>query len=147
MPECFFAHLGGCEGRLVKAHLIPKQRIKAAYSSAASRARAVSLVPLEAPMQALIDRRSEDVIWDPRVWVPMCGGLTGIGGHHGAFDAKQIRLRRDELPEGLEEFAREYGLEWSLDRDYGLWTDPHCGYRPENCPYGDACADCGRVRS
>ena len=22
------------------------------------------------------------------------------------------------------------------------WTDPHCGYNPDNCPYGDACADC-----
>lgn len=22
------------------------------------------------------------------------------------------------------------------------WTDPHCGYNPSNCPYGDACADC-----
>jgi hypothetical protein len=21
-------------------------------------------------------------------------------------------------------------------------VDPHCGYTPANCPYGDACADC-----
>ena len=102
MPECFFHHLGGCEGRLVKAHLIPKQRIK--------RERWSKLLPVS---------RRQSIIWDPRVWVPMCGGLTGIGGHHGAFDAKQIRIRRDELPEGLEEFAREYGLAWSLERDYG----------------------------
>lgn len=20
--------------------------------------------------------------------------------------------------------------------------DPHCGYNPSNCPFGDACADC-----
>lgn len=20
--------------------------------------------------------------------------------------------------------------------------DPHCGYTPDNCPWGDACADC-----
>lgn len=24
-------------------------------------------------------------------------------------------------------------------------TDPHCGHTPANCPYGDACADCGAV--
>ena len=101
MPECFFAHLGGCEGRLVKAHLIPKQRIKR-----------------EVRVPSWDVGKYQDVIWDPRVWVPMCGGPTGIGGHHGAFDAKQIRLRRDELPEGLIEFAREYGLEWSIERDY-----------------------------
>jgi hypothetical protein len=26
-PSCWFEYLGGCDGRLVKAHLIPKQRI------------------------------------------------------------------------------------------------------------------------
>lgn len=25
-------------------------------------------------------------------------------------------------------------------------VDEHCGYTPDNCPYGDACADCGKVK-
>jgi hypothetical protein len=106
MPECFFAHLGGCEGRLVKAHLIPKQRIKR-----------------EAFYRFKEDwghKRLREHIWDPRCWAWMCGGPTGIGGHHGQFDAKQIRLNYVELPSGVKEFAEEYGLEWSLERDYAL---------------------------
>lgn len=100
IPTCFFAHRGDCDGRLVKAHLIPKQRIKREKQS---------LLPKD-DLQWLI--------WDERVWTYMCGGPTGLGGHHGAFDAKQIRIRRSHLPEGVEEFAAEYGLEWSLERDY-----------------------------
>lgn len=112
MPECFFARLGGCEGRLVKAHLIPKQRIKRELRSARILAH-VSRLSLE--------REVDQAVWDPRVWTWMCGGLNyGAEGHHGAFDAKQIVIARDDLPEGVEEYAREYGLEWSLEADYGL---------------------------
>lgn len=109
IPTCFFAHRGDCDGRLVKAHLIPKQRIKrdARFPN--------GLVGYDMPNVVL-----HPVVWDPRCWTWMCGGPTGLGGHHGAFDAKQIRIRRSHLPEGVEEFAREYGLEWSLERDYGL---------------------------
>lgn len=103
LMECFFAHLGGCEGRLVQAHLIPKQRI---------RREVLHLLPH--------DVEAHTVLWDPRCWAWMCGGISKLGGHHGAFDAKQIDLHRDDLPEGLEEFAAEYGLTWSLEADYGL---------------------------
>jgi hypothetical protein len=100
MPECFFKHLGGCDGQLVKAHLIPKQRIKRETLIGATKT------------------QMAEVVWDPRCWVYMCGGPTGIGGHHGAFDAKQIRLNYVELPTAVKEYAEEYGLEWSLERDY-----------------------------
>lgn len=103
IPTCFFAHRGDCDGRLVKAHLIPKQRIKREFPK--------SLENLDIPTRL-------EILWDPRCWTWMCGGPTGLGGHHGAFDAKQIRIRRSHLPEGVEEFAAEYGLEWSLERDY-----------------------------
>lgn len=103
-PRCFFEHLGGCEGRLVRAHLIPKNRLR---------------------RHLLYERRLSNeaintAVWDDRVWVPMCGGPTGIGGHHGMFDNKQIRLNYVELPTAVKEFAAEYGLEWSLEKDYAL---------------------------
>lgn len=110
--ECFFAHLGGCQGRLVKAHLIPKQRIRR------------ELVPARYPAGSSARKRFRErvdgAVWDSRCWAWMCGGATGLGGHHGAFDAKQIELHRNDLPKGLEEFAVEYGLAWSLEADYGL---------------------------
>lgn len=71
---------------------------------------------LTAATRAELDR----VLWDERVVVPMCGGATGIGGHHGALDyARTLRIPRELLPHGVEDFAREFGLVWSLDRDYG----------------------------
>ena len=91
-PVCFFAAYGPCDGRLIRGHLIPKQRVKR-------------------------EAKAADV-WDARCWVPCCGGPTGIGGHHGMLDGGKIRLTRAELPPAVEEFAAEYGLVWSLQRDY-----------------------------
>jgi len=34
------------------------------------------------------------------------------------LDGGKIRLTRAELPPAVEEFAAEYGLVWSLQRDY-----------------------------
>jgi hypothetical protein len=93
MPECFFAHRGGCEGRLVRAHLVPRQAIKREVVIVARRKRAVD---------------------DSRSWRWMCGGPTGIGGHHGAYDAYQIRLHA--WPEDFLQFLREYGIEWMADK-------------------------------
>jgi hypothetical protein len=83
---------GPCDGRLVRAHLIPKQLLKREHLSQ----------------------------WDPRVWVPCCGGPTGIGGHHGMLDhSRTLKIPRGALPIAVEEFARETGLTWWLDREYG----------------------------
>lgn len=89
---CFFASLGftGCEGRMDRAHLIAQQVIKREVG------------------------RSKTVLQDPRVWVPACRG------HHFRFDySRTVRLRRDQLPAGVEEYAAEHGLGWRLDHDYG----------------------------
>jgi len=64
--------------------------------------------------------KSSRLVWDPRVWVWGCGGPTGCSGHHGALDtARTLRVPREKLPPGLEEFAAEHGLGWWLDRTYG----------------------------
>jgi hypothetical protein len=88
MPECFFAHLGGCEGRLV-----PKQTIRREVPKA----------------------DECGVVWDERCWRWMCGGWGyGSSGHHGAYDAYQIRLHA--WPEDFLQFLAEYGIEWMADR-------------------------------
>lgn len=83
---------GPCDGREVRAHLIPKQLLK---------------------------REGLDP-WDSRVWVLMCGGPTGVGGHHGQLDySRTLRIPREAIPAPVEEFAVEHDLSWWLDREYG----------------------------
>lgn len=81
-----------CDGRLIRAHLIPRQVIKRAGGD-----------PL-----------------DPRSWEWACGGPTGLGGHHGMLDySRKLRIPRTDLPPELVEFALELGLVPWLDRTYG----------------------------
>lgn len=103
MPEnapygCWFARAlgpaaGACDGELVKAHLVPKQAIRR-------------------------ERRDVD-LWDRRLWVPACGGPTGIGGHHGAFDSRKLAVPPEKLPAGLRECLDEFELGWMIERYFG----------------------------
>jgi hypothetical protein len=115
MPECFFAHLGGCEGRLVKAHLIPKSSIKRELS--ARLGRHCVHTPKTCPYGAVCaDCGMAEIlaaIWDERCWRWMCGGAVGLSGHHGAYDAKQIRL--DEWPQDFVEFLVEHEIHWMTE--------------------------------
>lgn len=138
--------VGPCDGRLVRAHLIPKQRIKREYPlgvwwapgevyAVVRNGRNGSLVRVVRSFRwerghTLPDVRPVDLdvaevtvdelVWDGRCWVPVCGGPTGCGGHHGAFDGRRIMVSRVDLPGAVEDFARDCALEWSLDRDYGV---------------------------
>jgi hypothetical protein len=81
-----------CTGRLIRAHLIPRQVIKRAGGNPD----------------------------DPRSWVWACGGVVGLGGHHGMLDSSRtLRLARAAVPGPVEELAYELGLMWWLDRTYG----------------------------
>lgn len=81
-----------CDGRLVRAHLIPRRLIKKQGGNSQ----------------------------DPRSYVFACGGPMGDSGHHGLLDrARRLRLPREAIPEGTEELASELGLVWWLDREYG----------------------------
>lgn len=121
--RCFFAHAGPCNGRLVRAHLIPRSYLKREYHWGI-----VQDTNGWRPLQRGEDRydlphRSlNDLVNDPRSWVPCCGGPQGISGHHGALDhSRTLKLPREALPAGLEEFAAELGpraLAY-LDREYG----------------------------
>jgi hypothetical protein len=97
-PLCWFARTlgppaGACGGQLVKAHLVPKQAIRR-------------------------ERRDAD-LWDRRCWVPACGGLTGLGGHHGMFDSGRIAVPPEFLPVGLREYLHELELDWMIERYFG----------------------------
>lgn len=103
--RCFLARFSDrpCDGRLVKAHLIPRQTLKREVCGATG----TRLLYL-------------DVVNDPRSWVWACGGPLGNAGHHGMLDASRtLRIPRDRLPLALEDFAAELGLGWWLDREYG----------------------------
>jgi hypothetical protein len=101
---CFLAQFSDkpCEGRLIRAHLIPRQVIRRELGG-----------------------RKHGYGWttiadDPRCWVWACGGALGPSGHHGMLDhSRTLRIPREALPAGIEAFAEEYGLGWWLDRTYG----------------------------
>ncbi len=116
-PRCFFEGwpgAGACDGRLVRAHLIPKQLIRREVVTA--RTASSGRWPVTVDQRAELAR----ILWDERAWVPMCGGRVGLSGHHGMLDqSRTLRIPRDRLPAVLEEFAAEFGLVWWLDREYG----------------------------
>ena len=129
-PSCWAAAnlpgTGECDGRLVQAHLIPKQRIRKEYPRGAVRQDG-AWVPVRRDETIGQLRRAgieclslQHLVWDPRCLVLMCGGPTGVGGHHGALDySRTLRIPRVVLPPEVEEYAAEFGFGWSLDRDYG----------------------------
>jgi hypothetical protein len=136
VTRCFIAELakrshevaiqepGPCEGRLVHAHLLPKQKIRQRFPKGAVKieglwrptvvARELLAADVDAPRRTLTS-----MLNDPRLTVPTCGGLVGIGAHHGMLDNLQLRIPRNLLPPELEEYAEETGLAWWLDRAYG----------------------------
>jgi hypothetical protein len=141
MPECFFASLpdaGPCDGRLVRCHLIPQQKIALEFPHGAYRpdgagwqrvpSRFADLRDLGASGSLMPQRGLQD---DPRCWVWGCGGPMGPGGHHGQFKPDGPRpIPRHRLPPALEEFAAELGLEWWLDYTYGpRWDDDEAAAR------------------
>jgi hypothetical protein len=96
-PGCWVAHnvigCGPCDGRLIAAHLIPRQLLKREGLSSHA--------------------------WDEAVYVPVCGGAMGLSGHHGQIDGRTLRIPREKLPDALEAFCEAHELVWWLDRTYG----------------------------
>jgi hypothetical protein len=122
------AAAGSCDGRLVAAHLIPKQRIKREYPNGAWTSDASGVWEPVARGDDLSSRGPGRftprvvIVWDRRVLVAVCGGPMGNAGHHGQLDnggVGKIVIPRAVLPAELEEFAAEFNLGWSLDHDYG----------------------------
>jgi hypothetical protein len=93
--NCWLAQFSAtsCDGQLVRCHLIPRQ---------------------------LLAREGHDaLIEDRRTWVPGCGGLTGIGGHHGELDtSRKLRIPLWRIPTETLLLLEEIGLGWWLEREY-----------------------------
>lgn len=97
---CFLAQFRPdvpCSGRLIRAHLLPRQLLRRELD------RTTYLAAVE----------------DPRSWIPACGGIMGPTGHHGMLDySRTLRIPYDKLPPGTVELARELGLDWWLEREF-----------------------------
>lgn len=107
--ECWVAGLPGqsaaaCSGPLDAMHLIGKSRIRDERSAR----RLEFKVGPELPA---------DVEWDPRL------GKIGCRFHHQRLDGRALHLPRAWLPPAVEEWADEYGMTWSLARDFGLRSE------------------------
>ena len=64
------------------------------------------------------------VLGDRRNMVRVCSR------HHELLTNARIHFTRDELPESVEEFAAEHGLEWRLAHDYGEREEPDDSMTP-----------------
>jgi hypothetical protein len=124
--KCFFAGRRGwgpCDGALIRAHVVPKRMMKRELWAPLNRE--------HPPMKAR--EILGGLIWDPRAWVPCCGGPTGIGGHHAELDTPGLslapRLTRAELPEGLEDFVRELDGMLAGREPFAVWMDKTYGER------------------
>ena len=78
-----------CDGRLDRAHFIPKQTLKREVSDNA------------------------EFIWHPMIWRYACRR------HHNDLDFGNLRLTREQIPASVETFAKMFNLTPKLDRIYG----------------------------
>jgi hypothetical protein len=115
---------------LIRAHLIPRQLLKREFPKGVvfcdERGRWVDVRREFAfdDDKGLRGRSLQQLCDDERSWVPCCGGIAGVSGHHGQLDtSRKLRIARAELPPAVEEFAAELGLTWYLDREYGVVAD------------------------
>lgn len=107
VTRCWFAReldlpAGSCDGELVKAHLLPKEKIRRELAS-----------------RRMTPEQRSAAVWDPRVWRPACGGPMGNGGHHGQFDSWALSVPREKVPAELVQWAEEHGLAWMIDWRFG----------------------------
>lgn len=122
-PRCFFEDwpgAGPCSGALIRAHLINQSYLKRTYPHG---------VVLEDGQWRRLGRHEDryqlpyrsarDLCDDPRSWVPCCGGINGLGQHHGLFDSFRLHIPRERLPVGFVEFCLELGEGRYLDRVFG----------------------------
>ena len=69
------------------------------------------------PKQRLKREVPEVDVWHEDWWV------WGCRRHHGQFDNRRCFIQRSDVPMKTEKAAARHGIEWSLDRDYGMRTD------------------------
>lgn len=117
-PDCWLQRHGEmeggrvmppCDGRLIKAHLIPRQLLDREFPNG------TTILGTYYTLEDLLDHTA--------TWVLACGGPMGNAGHHGYLDvARRLRVPWRALPPATIGLARVLGLDWWLRREYG-WPD------------------------
>jgi hypothetical protein len=124
VPVTLHPVLNACEGRRDPCHLVPKRLLRREFPHGLLRlvdddpAAAFRAIGAAEPLGTeYVQRSLELLLRDPRIIV------EGCRRHHGLLDvAKKLRIPRDRLPVGVEEFAEELGpaiTAW-LDTEYGV---------------------------
>lgn len=110
-----------CDGPMDACHMISKQRIRQIYPRGAWKVtEAMSGARLYYPvtfgieaLDPVIQRVArDDIVYDERVGVPGCRR------HHDLMDNKRVRIPYLYVPLATRSFAAEFGLDWSLERDF-----------------------------
>jgi hypothetical protein len=86
---CAMQARGACYGGIDSHHIIPKVRLKLSLGR----------------------ERGIEAAQDDRNLCALCRY------HHHRVTVRALRLREDEVPDRAWEFAADYGLGWSLDKD------------------------------
>jgi hypothetical protein len=97
-------------------HVIPQQRIKIARSAVAVKVKTRGLSALTFAEWKLYDTPLSVILSDRRNIVTLSRRL-----HHRAHNGFE-RLRENQLPTGIHDFAAEYGLEAALDHELRLMS-------------------------
>jgi hypothetical protein len=96
---CLLSGHGDCRGRTQLHHIVPRQRIRRQHAGIVAEYRRTGQPQPWGLMKALGDDRN---------LVELCVY------HHGEVEQRRLYVTP---PESAREFAREYGLEWSLEAD------------------------------
>jgi hypothetical protein len=108
-----------CGGRFELAHLIPRQRVENALGALLPYAGTTAAAPpgVIGEVFSVSDRRDLILLaaWDPR------NGGIACEGMHRRFDSHAtptLIVPRSGLPDHVEEFAADWGLESELERKF-----------------------------
>ena len=115
MSRCFFrefapAGLRECDGKVQRHHMIRQQVIKRMLAPGRSH---LMLDDELRDAKANLNR----ALNDPRNLLDVCKR------HHDLWHVARICVSRGDVPDELEDFATDHGLEWELDRMFGLRED------------------------
>jgi hypothetical protein len=129
-PTCWLARFSDapCEGALVRCHLLDQQVLAKTYPEGAvwlpDAPGAISARALRRLHVVYDDTAREMTLHElrlhPALWEAGCGGITGIGGHHGAFDHYKLPVPRSAVSQRTLTFVHELGLSarWGRDRRF-----------------------------
>jgi hypothetical protein len=112
--KCAMASEGGCQGRLERHHVFPKERLKRQFKYGAFRYDiGKPWLPAKRFAPALTsdqwNRSLDDILTDPRNLIWLCSE-----GHH---ERVTNHRKYTDIPDSVWEFCKDYGLTAELEND------------------------------